>query len=139
MNIYLTCKIIHIESGRTDSLAMAITKGNPYTGLINYNLRRFQLNGVINKLKGKHFLINNRLETDYNVVSLQDVTPTLTIVASNMILALFILIIEKMYHSLNIQRLKRNELKNRAKLLVQNYKSEAIRNIKFQRYYEYYE
>lgn len=34
--IYVTCEIIHIESGRIDSLALALTKGNPYTHLMNY-------------------------------------------------------------------------------------------------------
>jgi len=34
--IYVTCEVIHIESGRIDSLALALTKGNPYKHLMNY-------------------------------------------------------------------------------------------------------
>ncbi|KAL6438183.1 hypothetical protein ACFW04_004414 [Cataglyphis niger] len=133
MNINLTCKIIHIESGRTDSLAMALTKGNPYTGLMNYHLRRFQLNGVINRLKRKQFLRNYNSRTNYNVVSLGDIALTLTIVTGGIILALFILIIEKMYYFFNT-RFKSNKSKNRifaqkSMFLAQNYKSKTVRRI----------
>ncbi|XP_072757012.1 probable glutamate receptor [Anoplolepis gracilipes] len=122
----LKCKIMYIETGRIDSLAFALTKGNPYTGLMNYHLRRFQLNGVINKLKNQQsFLSNNPTNTNYySVVSLGDIALTLTIVVAGIILALFILIIEKMYYSLNI-RFKSNKSKTQVIFLAQNYKNKT--------------
>lgn len=100
---------------------------------IFFSLRRFQLNGVINRLKSKQFLRSNPPGTNYSVVSLGDIAPTLTIVTGGMILALFILIIEKMYYFFNTW-FKSNESKNRvlaqkSMFLAQNYKSETVRRI----------
>ncbi|XP_024877806.1 uncharacterized protein LOC112458416, partial [Temnothorax curvispinosus] len=82
----IPCKVVYIETGRIVNLAITLTKENPYTGLMNYHLRRFQLNGVINKLKNK-FLIRdnpNKVSLIYGLVELSDVTPALTMLAGCM-------------------------------------------------------
>ncbi|XP_011252420.2 glutamate receptor 3-like [Camponotus floridanus] len=133
--IYVTCEVTYIESGRMDSLAMALTKGNPYTHLMNYHLRRFQLNGVINKLKNTHFLTSN-LETNFSVVSLKDIMPTLTIVAGGIVLGLFILAIEKIYYFFDIRSKKAKDQVNKSDQNIEskhqvtflaNYKSEIMK------------
>lgn len=95
---------------------------------IFFSLRRFQLNGVINRLKSKHFLESNPPASNYSVVSLGDIVPTLTIVTGAIVLALFILITEKMYYSFNT-RFKSNESKNRVTRKI-------IKAKMFQKYYE---
>ncbi|XP_077269825.1 putative glutamate receptor isoform X2 [Temnothorax americanus] len=95
----IPCRVVYIETGRIVNLAITLTKGNPYTGLMNYHLRRFQLNGVISKLKNKFLIKDNPREELYGGVELNDVTPALTMLAGSMVLALLILIIEKVYYS----------------------------------------
>ncbi|XP_024892887.1 probable glutamate receptor, partial [Temnothorax curvispinosus] len=95
----IPCRVVYIETGRIVNAAIALTKGNPYTGLMNYHLRRFQVNGVISKLKNKYVIRDNPREELYGWVELNDVTPALAMVAGSMVLALFILIIEKVYYS----------------------------------------
>lgn len=33
---YVPCHVSYIEADRIDSLALALRKGSPYTGLVNY-------------------------------------------------------------------------------------------------------
>lgn len=73
------------------------------------------------------------------MVSLKDIMPTLTIVTGGIILALFILIIEKMYYFFNTRsKQANNEVKisnqniestNQVMFLAQNNKREAINRI----------
>ncbi|XP_077269823.1 putative glutamate receptor [Temnothorax americanus] len=111
INIYIRCRVVYIETGRIDNLAIILTKGNPYTGFMNYHLRKLQLNGVIHKLKNKyHIRRNHPSGVHYGFVELSDVTPTLVMVAASMVLALLILIIEKMYYSFKTRCSKNNKL-----------------------------
>lgn len=68
------------------------------------SLRRFQLNGIISKLKKKYLIINNSpKQTTYGRIEISDVIPTLTMVAGSMVLALLILVIEKVHYSFKIR------------------------------------
>ncbi|XP_011684762.1 PREDICTED: uncharacterized protein LOC105448100 [Wasmannia auropunctata] len=99
MNRYIRCRVVYIDTGRIDNMGLTLSKGNPYTGFINYHLRRFHLNGVMDKLRNK-YLRNSRPKIYIlGIVDIYDITPTLTIVVGSMILALFILLIEKKYYS----------------------------------------
>ncbi|XP_028046100.1 glutamate receptor 2 [Monomorium pharaonis] len=144
MNIYIQCRVVYIDTGRIDNLAITLTKGNPYTEFMNYHLRRFHLNGVMGKLR-KKYLIKSvpRGKNVYGYIELSDVTPTLTIVAGSMILALIILIIEKVYYSFKI-RFKNNKLSIikcnhdfviRNKLRKKNDVRRREKNFKFQEFY----
>ncbi|XP_039305191.1 glutamate receptor ionotropic, delta-1-like [Solenopsis invicta] len=108
----LQCTIGYVNSGRIEDIALILPKGSPYTRFINYHLRRFRFNGILSKLENEYIPRNVPLrQTIYKNVNLQAVTPILTIVISSMILALFILIIEKL-HYLFKTRSKNNELFN---------------------------
>ncbi|XP_071566391.1 probable glutamate receptor [Temnothorax nylanderi] len=112
----IPCRVVYIETGRIVNLAIALTKGNPYTGLMNYHLRRFQLNGVISKLKNKYFIRDNpRKVPYYGLVELSDVTPALTMLAGSMVLSLLILIIEKVYYSSKTRSKNNNPSRNPGK------------------------
>ncbi|XP_018371881.1 PREDICTED: uncharacterized protein LOC108766848 [Trachymyrmex cornetzi] len=110
MSIYIQCELVYIDTGRIDNNAITLKKGSPYTGFINYHLRRFQLNGVINKLQNKNPLKMPTKGLIGNfIVDITDVTPILTIVAGSTVLSLFILIIEKVYYSFKSPNSKNNE------------------------------
>ncbi|KYQ52733.1 Glutamate receptor, ionotropic kainate 2, partial [Trachymyrmex zeteki] len=109
IDIYMQCEVVYINTGRIDNNAITLKKGSPYTHFINYHLRRFQLNGVLNKLQNQNpSKIPVRVISNFTV-GIADVTPVLTIVAVNMILSLFILIIEKMYYSFKTPNSKNNK------------------------------
>ncbi|XP_024892967.1 probable glutamate receptor [Temnothorax curvispinosus] len=111
INIYIRCSIVYIETGRIDNLAITLTKGNPYTGFMNYHLRKLHLNGVIHKLKNKYVIRDNHpRKVLYGYVEISDVTPALTMVAGSMVLGLLILIIEKVYYSFKTRCSKNNKL-----------------------------
>ncbi|XP_011880267.1 PREDICTED: probable glutamate receptor [Vollenhovia emeryi] len=100
INTYIQCRVVYIDTGRIDNMAMALSKGSPYTSFMNYHLRQFQLNGIMSKLKNKYLIrTNSPSSIIYGLVDLSDVAPTLTMVAGSMILALLILIIEKVHYS----------------------------------------
>ncbi|XP_028045673.2 glutamate receptor ionotropic, kainate 4 [Monomorium pharaonis] len=109
INFDIRCRVTFINTGRIDNTAMALTKGNPYTEFINYHLRRFQLNGIMGKLKKKFLIKNVPSKITYHYVELNNITPILTMVAGSMVLALLILIIEKVFYSFKTQ-FKNNKL-----------------------------
>ncbi|XP_071566429.1 probable glutamate receptor [Temnothorax nylanderi] len=125
----IPCRVVYIETGRIVNLAITLTKGNPYTGLMNYHLRRFQLNGVISKLKNKYLIRDNPREVPYyGLVELSDVTPALTMLAGSMVLALLILIIERVYYS-SKTRSKNNPSRNPGKPQGPNQQRNVFKNI----------
>ncbi|XP_071566397.1 glutamate receptor ionotropic, delta-2-like [Temnothorax nylanderi] len=135
----IPCSVVYIETGRVGNAALTLTKGNPYTGLMNYHLRRFQLNGAISKLKNRYFIRDNPKEVpSYVLVELSDVTPALTMLAGSMVLALLILIIERVYYS-SKTRSKNNKLpvkKLSYNLGVRNkLRKGNERNLNLQRFY----
>ncbi|KAL6259009.1 hypothetical protein P5V15_008931 [Pogonomyrmex californicus] len=141
-NVYMKCKLVYIDTGRLDNLALVLTKGSPYTGFMNYQLRRFQLNGVINKLRNKYLVKNSAPMPIIGIVELEDTAPTLAVVAGGMILAILILIIEKMYYSFNT-RYKNNVssvMKSHNDLAVKlqkksNERRERRESLKFREFY----
>ncbi|XP_018048668.1 PREDICTED: uncharacterized protein LOC108687427 [Atta colombica] len=110
MSIYIQCELVYINTGRIDNNAITLKKGSPYTGFINYHLRRFQLNGVINKLQNKNpSKIPIKGSIGNFTVDITDVTPILTIVVGSTVLSLFVLLIEKVYYSFKTPNSKNNE------------------------------
>ncbi|XP_011694273.1 PREDICTED: uncharacterized protein LOC105453773 [Wasmannia auropunctata] len=112
-NISIQCKVVYIVTGRIDNLGLTLTKGSSFTGFINYHLQRFQLNGVMNKLRNKYHAKDPPNAMTSEIIDLNDITPILTIMIGGMILALFILIIEKMY-SLRTQIVSKNNVSKTA-------------------------
>nr|KAF7398286.1 hypothetical protein H0235_016294 [Vespula pensylvanica] len=52
-NLKMPCDIIRIETGHRNSFAMVLSKHNPFTNLINFQLQKFIDYGMINRLKYK--------------------------------------------------------------------------------------
>ncbi|KYN06919.1 putative glutamate receptor, partial [Cyphomyrmex costatus] len=100
MSICIQCELVYIHTGRIDNNAITLTKGSPYTRFLNYHLRRFQDNGILNKLQNKYpSKIPMKGIIGNFTVDITDVTPILTIVICSIALSLLVLIIEKMYYS----------------------------------------
>ncbi|XP_047349923.1 uncharacterized protein LOC124949222 isoform X2 [Vespa velutina] len=104
INLYLSCKINYIETGRSDSLAMTLPKGSPFKGLINYHLQKFIDNGIMNRLRGSFIIQPSLSRTSHSAVSLWDVTPILAVLSGGTILGIIILIIERTYHHYKMKR-----------------------------------
>ncbi|KAF7382218.1 hypothetical protein HZH66_013650 [Vespula vulgaris] len=47
----LPCKVIHIDTGRITCFAIILSKHNPFTNVINFQLQKFVNNGMMNRLK----------------------------------------------------------------------------------------
>ncbi|XP_017890616.2 glutamate receptor 2-like [Ceratina calcarata] len=92
----IPCDTVFIEAGEVDSLSMVLNKGSQYTQFVNYNLQRYKDVGVLNKLKST-FLVTNYHE-DYPVVTLDRITPILSILVGGMLLGCLVLAVEKIYY-----------------------------------------
>ncbi|XP_047349701.1 uncharacterized protein LOC124949128 [Vespa velutina] len=55
VNLKIPCNLASIETGRVDSLAMILSKNNPFTDVINFHLQKFIDNGMMNRLKDSTF------------------------------------------------------------------------------------
>nr|KAF7398284.1 hypothetical protein H0235_016292 [Vespula pensylvanica] len=51
----LPCKVIHIDTGHITCFAIILSKHNPFTNVINFQLQKFVNNGMMNRLKYRIF------------------------------------------------------------------------------------
>ncbi|XP_015428977.1 PREDICTED: glutamate receptor ionotropic, delta-1-like [Dufourea novaeangliae] len=93
------CEVAYIEANKIDSLAIALRKGSPYTGLMNYELQRFKDNGVLMKLRKTFAELTTTYDKGYPVVTLGGIAPILAILAGGIVFGCLILILEKMYYN----------------------------------------
>ncbi|KAF7383171.1 hypothetical protein HZH68_015020 [Vespula germanica] len=54
-NLKRPCNMIRIETGYVKNFAMILSKHNPFTSLINFQLQKFMDNGMMNRLKDTSF------------------------------------------------------------------------------------
>ncbi|KAK2576889.1 hypothetical protein KPH14_005514 [Odynerus spinipes] len=106
---YKLCKMVTIKSGQISSLAMILTKNNPFTNLINHHMKNFLYNGVIDRLKTKNTRMMVRDELTFKTVSFQAVKPIFDLLQIGFILSICILIMEKLY---SYQKRNFNERRN---------------------------
>ncbi|XP_046751999.1 glutamate receptor ionotropic, kainate 2-like [Diprion similis] len=126
VSIYLPCKVIGIDTKRSMSLAMALSKGNPYNGLINYHVQRFRDHGILGRLKDLYGRPQNpSTVSPHSEVTVWGVMPVLAVLAGGMMLAILILYLEKICFSYRKRCLKDKEKKN-----LMNRKDEKITKIR---------
>ncbi|XP_014467502.1 PREDICTED: uncharacterized protein LOC106740710 [Dinoponera quadriceps] len=101
--VELQCKTVFIETGKADSMGIVLRKESPYTGIMNYHIRRFMNNGVMNRLKEKYLSTSNLPEVQHIEVGLQGVAPILAVMATGVVLGVFILMLEKAYYVFKIR------------------------------------
>nr|KAF7398291.1 hypothetical protein H0235_016299 [Vespula pensylvanica] len=54
-NLVMPCNMISIETTHINRFAMILSRHNPFTDLINFQLQKFIDNGMINRLKYRSF------------------------------------------------------------------------------------
>nr|XP_050851475.1 glutamate receptor 1-like isoform X2 [Vespula vulgaris] len=84
----IPCKIVRLETGRVDRLAMVLSKDNPFTGVINFH-------GMNNRMKD---LSSERKSSDmiqHQPIGINSVISLIFFILIGIILSIFILFIEK--------------------------------------------
>ncbi|XP_072757348.1 glutamate receptor 1-like [Anoplolepis gracilipes] len=94
----IPCKLSSVSTEKIDNLGMILSKGNPYTGVINYHLQKFLDNGMMKRLRDTKILTHSAENTAYTPVRMTNVAPILTILCGGIILSVAILVVEKIYY-----------------------------------------
>nr|KAF7398299.1 hypothetical protein H0235_016307 [Vespula pensylvanica] len=55
VDLEIPCNVVRVETGRVNSFAIVLSKHNPFTGVINFQLQKFVNNGMINRLRDTIF------------------------------------------------------------------------------------
>ncbi|THK32992.1 probable glutamate receptor [Diachasma alloeum] len=95
----IPCEITAINTGKTETLGMALPRGSEWRGLINYQIRRFGDNGMLQRLGYKYFTEYNRNELRYPSVHLQGIIPIVAMLGAGFLIASIIFIIETIFCS----------------------------------------
>ncbi|KAF7382217.1 hypothetical protein HZH66_013649 [Vespula vulgaris] len=90
-----SCDIVRIETEHINWFAIILSKHNPFTDIINFQLQRFTDNGMINRLKYKLLKKEFTDMIEYKPVRLISVIPLICFFLVGIVLSTCILIIEK--------------------------------------------
>ncbi|KAF7383177.1 hypothetical protein HZH68_015026 [Vespula germanica] len=93
-NVKIPCNVVPIETGHLNSFAMILSKHNPFTDLINFQLQKFIDNGMLNRLKYIFKKKSNNI-IEHQPVPLISVIPLISFFLIGILLSTCILIIEK--------------------------------------------
>ncbi|KAM0735653.1 Glutamate receptor 3 [Formica fusca] len=104
----IPCKLSSVSTERIDNLGMVLSKGNPYTAVINYHIQKFLDNGIMMRLRNTRFLTHSTESKAFIPVYMSNVIPILAILCGGIILSVAVLIMEKIYY-----RYKKKKLQSR--------------------------
>ncbi|XP_072757304.1 glutamate receptor 1-like [Anoplolepis gracilipes] len=104
----IPCKLSTVSTEKIDNLGMILSKGNPYTGVINYHLQKFLDNGMMKRLRDTKILTHSAENTAYTPVRMTNIVPILAILCGGIILSVAILVMENTYY-----RYKKKKLQSR--------------------------
>ncbi|XP_066598041.1 glutamate receptor ionotropic, delta-2-like isoform X2 [Prorops nasuta] len=133
----IPCKISSVDAGRIDSLAIALSKRNQFTGIINFHLQKFLDNGVLIRLLYTKTRRKQTLQTyNYHEVQFPDISPLLAILAGGIFFGATIYIMEKyIYESywrksilIDSSIMKESLRKNPVRLVSKNGKSDKLKS-----------
>nr|XP_050852359.1 glutamate receptor 1-like isoform X1 [Vespula vulgaris] len=91
----IPCNVIPISAGRIESLAIILSKHNPFTEVINFHLQKFINNGMMNRLKDATFKKKLNFMLNHEPVHLSSVISLIFFILIGIITSICILIIEK--------------------------------------------
>nr|XP_050865887.1 glutamate receptor 3-like isoform X2 [Vespula vulgaris] len=94
-NMKLPCNVVRIETGHKNSFAMVLSKYNPFTDIINFQLQKFINNGMMNRLKDTSFKMKSNHMIKHQPVPLISVLSLILFFSIGIVLSTCILIIEK--------------------------------------------
>ncbi|XP_012235251.1 glutamate receptor U1-like [Linepithema humile] len=94
----IPCKLSAVGTEKIDNLGIVLSKGNPYTAVINYHLQKFLDNGMMMRLKDTSFLMESFESKAYEPVHVAGVVPILAILCGGFVLCIIVLFTEKIYY-----------------------------------------
>nr|XP_050865880.1 glutamate receptor-like isoform X1 [Vespula vulgaris] len=95
VNYKILCKLIRIDAGHVNNFALILSKNNPFTDVINFQLRKFMDKGMMSRLKDISFKRKSNNMIQHQPVSLISVISLIFFLSIGIILSTCILIIEK--------------------------------------------
>ncbi|XP_043682406.1 glutamate receptor ionotropic, delta-1-like isoform X3 [Vespula pensylvanica] len=94
-NLKIPCNVVAIETGYISNFAMILSKYNPFTDVINFQLQKFIDNGMINRLKDTSFQMKSNHMIKHQPVPLISVISLILFFSIGIFSSICILIIEK--------------------------------------------
>ncbi|XP_043682408.1 glutamate receptor 1-like isoform X1 [Vespula pensylvanica] len=95
VDLEIPCNVVRVETGRVNSFAIVLSKHNPFTGVINFQLQKFVNNGMINRLRDTIFKKKFHDMIKYQPVPITTVISLIFFIQIGIILGICTLIIEK--------------------------------------------
>ncbi|XP_036147314.1 glutamate receptor 1 isoform X2 [Monomorium pharaonis] len=102
----IPCKISSISTERIDNLGMILSKGNPYTNVINYHLQKFFVNGIMTRLRDTKFLAQSNEGKTYKPVRIINIAPILAFLCGGIIISIAVLLLEKILYRSRTKKLR---------------------------------
>ncbi|KAF7398501.1 hypothetical protein HZH66_006398 [Vespula vulgaris] len=93
--VKIPCNLIYVETGKVDSLAMILSKNNPFTDVINFHLQKFINNGMIDRLTDRTFKEESNDEINHQPVRITSIISLIFFILIGIVLSTCVLIIEK--------------------------------------------
>uniref|UniRef100_A0ABD2WTK4 Ionotropic glutamate receptor L-glutamate and glycine-binding domain-containing protein n=1 Tax=Trichogramma kaykai TaxID=54128 RepID=A0ABD2WTK4_9HYME len=108
----IPCQITAIDTGRLDSAAFTMTKGNPYRRIFDYYLENYRSYGILKVLKSRYLPKREAHRSVYKPVKFTSIVPVLTMFLAGSLLSLTLLALELICHrrARKCCRLRRHEL-----------------------------
>ncbi|XP_035718459.1 uncharacterized protein LOC118440062 [Vespa mandarinia] len=100
----IPCNLASIDTGRVESVAMILSKNNPFTKIINFHLQKFIENGMMNRLKDTSFKKKSSDVKKHQPVCINSIMSIILLIQTGIILSIFILIIEKCIFSSKMKK-----------------------------------
>ncbi|KAF7382234.1 hypothetical protein HZH66_013666 [Vespula vulgaris] len=91
----IPCNVIHVETGHINNMAIILSKRNPFTDVINFQLQKFCENGIMNRFVNSPFKKKSNDLVKQQPVPLISIISLLIFIQIGIVLSTCILIIEK--------------------------------------------
>nr|KAF7398292.1 hypothetical protein H0235_016300 [Vespula pensylvanica] len=95
----ISCNVVRIETRYVNYIAIALSKHNQFTDVINFQLQKFLENGMVNRLKNSPFDKKSNDMVKHQPVPLIGVLSLFIFIQIGIIISICILIIEKYFCS----------------------------------------
>ncbi|THK32979.1 glutamate receptor ionotropic, kainate 2 [Diachasma alloeum] len=96
---FIPCKLAWIKTRKIQASGIIMPLNSEYTAFVNYHLQRFKYSGLLDRWKREyHYRIKDVPEIYHPSVQLKGITPILGVLTAGLLIALIILLIERIFH-----------------------------------------
>ncbi|XP_043669929.1 probable glutamate receptor [Vespula pensylvanica] len=130
INHKIPCNVVPVDAERLESLAIILSKQNPFTAVINFHLQKFINNGMMDRLKDRTFKRKYNFILNLQPVCINNIISLILLIQLGIILSVCVLIVEKCIFSRKSTKMSIEDrvlLKKSSKFYVQRKKN--IKNI----------